>query len=231
MFQKDNSHIFDFSKAIPKRKEKKPTSKAWNLLSSFICLQLIFGAYNLYRAENFLQDRVAQSEQIGQDYNDLSSAIKKGDQNKVISLFGKIKNQNTPIADLLIGGNISLLHLPKDNTMPVEYTSKVTPETLETLDYIYKNNWNSGVLAETKFNNSINCFFGDFTCYIAKPFIKDFLQKNTNYINYKVIKNNYNMTHLDEYLDWHERITKQLNLKNITALEADPGTIYINTLK
>lgn len=229
--QTEASPFFDFYKKDTKPNKKALKKKLSTGVSIFLGIQLIFGGYNLFRSQNHIDAIVEQSNQVYNDFSAMRTAMIKGDQNKSIELFTKLKYQNTPVADLIISGSMTVIKRPVDNSVPVEYSYKLTPQTVDTLNSIYENNWNSGIIAQQKAVDNIQCFIGDFTCYIGRYFIQNKMNEFTDIVGKKLQSSHYNNTHYDEFLTWQKGFSQRAKEGKFLKDERTPGDKYIERLK
>lgn len=228
--QTEAAPFFDFYKKDTKPNKKALKKKLSTGVSIFLGIQLIFGGYNLFRSQNHIDTMVEKSNQLYSDYASMHKAIIKGDQNKSIELFTKIKHQNTPVADLLISGSMTVIKRPLDESIPVEYRYKLTPETVNILNSIYENNWNSGILEQKKSVDNIQCFIGDFTCYVGRYFIQDKMNEFIEVVDKKLKSSHYNNTHYDEFLAWQNAFSQRAKEGKFLKDERTPGQKYIEGL-
>lgn len=229
--QKEKSHIFDFSKIIHKKPENKKKNKIVRCAAMFMNIQLLLGLGNLFSMQHYVDTLTAQNNQIAIDYAEMQKAMKSGDQDKSIALFSKLKNQNTAVSDLFIGGNLLLVQSPPHPDTPVDYNYKLTPQTIKTLNTIYTYNLNSGIAAQTKELHNIECLPIDLTCYIGRHYLQEQLQPSLDIIHKKVLRDNYNVSHINEYLSWQTEMFNQIQKGNYTYSDKNPGQVYVNSLK
>lgn len=229
--QTETSPFFDFYKKDIKKNKTNFKKKLSTGFSIFLGIQLILGGYNLFRSQNYINSMIEQSTQIYTDYAAMHKAIIKGDQNKSIELFTKIKYQNTAVADLLISGSMNVIKRPMSENVPVEYSYKLTPQTIGILNSIYENNWNSGIMAQQRENDNIKCLIGDFTCYVGRYFVQDKMNQYSQVVYKKIQASHYNNTHYDEFLKWQESYLTRAKTGTFLDDERTPGQKYVDNLK
>lgn len=214
-----------YKKDIPQHKKLK--NKILKGLTVFVGVQLAFASFNVFRMNNYLEDQKQLRQVAYTNYQEVLGAMKYGDQYKIIDTFSKLKSRDSITSDILAASTI--LSARFDTVEEMEQHYKVAPETLKTIEYIYQNRWNSGFMAKQKERDSISCFVGDFTCYIARPIIQKNLQAASNHMYRYAATDYYNINHWDEYTKWMKDSINKLE-KNGKIFNDSPGDIHVKSL-
>lgn len=230
LFKKfDKIPEFDFNKKHIKKEEKKPFIKFYNLLFAFVGIQIMFFSHNTFLLTNNLNAKSEETLKFFPIFKNLSEALKKGDDEKAINEFIKLKSSPFAVTDMLSSNIIRSLYI--DETIEPNKRNKdsfnIKSETKKTLLSIYQNNINSGLNKEKQDIENIQCYFIDFSCRIFKPILKDTLIKPIFSIEKKLNIANYNISHPDEFKKWQQKINQDLEngIKNKELLQS-PGDIY-----
>lgn len=228
-FNKIKVPEFDFNKKNIKKEEKKPSFKWMNILSAFIGIQVLFFGYNTFLLTNNTYVKSEEILKVFPLFQEVRQDLKKGNDEKAINDFIKLKSSSFAITDLLASTIITSVYI--DDTIEPnkrdEYSFNVKPETKKLLLSIYQNNLNSGLNKEKQDLENMQCFLIDFSCHLFKPIWVNELKKITSNMEDKLNIANYNISHPEEFKAWQKNISVKLEKGNQPSEELrTPGHIY-----
>lgn len=197
----------DFFKKKDHSKNKKHQLKIFIL--AVVMSQISFLCHNIGLVKTTIESHKI-NKQVINSYEKLREAKIKGDQEVIITEFINMKNSQNPMGELLsaslIKENIANEVWENESYKKTEdyklYGSKITPRTKKILEAIYKTNMNSGLKAQYKRIDALECFIADFSCHIGKPMMQKEMKHSLQQIEVLLNKDNYDIAHPEEFKKW-----------------------------
>jgi hypothetical protein len=221
---------------------KKAFSQKWRILIVALIGFLIFQTYLLEKTVNNVKSIVKESssgsQKIYSIYNDLISASRGTDQEKIINHFNQLHQSKNAVGDLLLSQYVLSLKNSVKNGKPnidddfirthpkeaEEYRFKLTEETKNYIIKEFLKNPKDGI---NEIRNSFNysCSILNIPCYLTKAEFVKISNERADNIENKLDISLYNINHIEEYQAWSEKFIN--NAGQNKELLPSPGQVEV----